>query len=181
MKKNVFLLFLLLSMAASAFANAKPERITNPEAYVKKLMQLTSEGENNSWLILDSLSYQMSEDSPVFKVIRDEAEKNSDRAKYLLGRFYIFKGKNEEAIKWLGKVTSDRYRNARFLLAVALMNKAKRTSNELYFVGAAEILNGLKSVTAEALTNTESIDFLIKACNKETFERRVFMQMDKVK
>jgi tetratricopeptide (TPR) repeat protein len=178
MKKIVFLLFFLTAVPLSA---AEPAKITDPEAYVKRLMQLSAEGENNSWLVLDSLSLQMTEKSAVFKVILAEAENNNDRAKYLLGRFYAAEGKNEEAIKWLGKVTSDRYRNARFLLASALMNKAKRTSEELYYVGAAEILNGLKSVTVEALKNTESIDFLIKACEKGTLERRIFTQMEKIK
>ena len=177
-KKFLSLLFLFLIAVSPLLAQEQPEKITDMEAYVSRLIKLNSTGENNSWQILDALSAQMNEGSPVFKTLLKEAGKGNDTAKYLVGKFYINKGKNEEAIKMLGKVSSDRYRNARFLLATALMNKAKRMSQEVYYLGASEILNGLKNVKVESLANTESIDFLLKACEKGTAERRIFTQTE---
>lgn len=178
--KRKIVLFLVLCLFAPVYVfGDEPVKINDMESYIARLIELNSTGENNSWQVLDSLSVQMSEGSPVFKAIMKEAENKNDRARYLIGRFYLSKGKNDEAIKWLGKVTSDRFRNARFMLATALMNKAKRTSNEAYYLGASEILNKLKKVRVEDLANTEAIDFLLKACEKGTVERKIFTDQDK--
>ena len=180
-KKFLSMLFLVIVAVSPLFAQEEPEKITDMESYIARLIKLNSVGENNSWQVLDALSSQMSEGSAVFRALLKEAGNDNDTAKYLVGKFYIYKGKNEDAIKWLGKVSSDRYRNARFLLATALMNKAKRTSHEVYYLGASEILNGLKNVKIETLANTESIDFLLKACEKGTPERKIFMQTEPAK
>lgn len=173
MKKALFLLFLLL-LTPNVFAQQKSAQSADMESYIKRLMELTSEGENNSWLILDALAAHMSEESAVFKIILKEAEKNDDRSAYLIGKYYLAKGKYEQALKWLGKITNERYRNARFMLAVALMHKAAGTGNEAYYEGAAAILNELRNVKAEALANAESINFLLKACESGTAERKIF-------
>lgn len=180
-RKVILLLFVLSFVSSNVFAELKTANIKDMGVYVEKLMEMTSDGDNNAWLILDGLATHMNENSVIFTTIRKAAEKDDDRAKYLLGKFYMSRGKYEEAIKWLGKVTNDRYRNARFMLAVALMYKAKRTSDELYFVGAAEILNKLKRINVSELASIDSINFLMKACEKGTPERKIFMQSDSAK
>jgi tetratricopeptide (TPR) repeat protein len=176
-RKNMFLLLLLMLAAPNVSLSARqPEKVTDLGAYAYKLMELSAKGDNNAWQILESLSVQMNEKSPVFKTILKEAENGYDRAAYLIGRFYLVKGKNEEAIKWLGKITNDRYRNGRFLLATALMNKARLTSDEIYYAGALSILQKLQNVNVETLANSEAVDFLIKACESNGAERKIFTE-----
>jgi tetratricopeptide (TPR) repeat protein len=179
-RKSIFLLILFVMAASNVFGDAQqPEKITDMGVYAYQLMEMSAKGDSNAWQILESLSIQMNEKSPVFKTILKEAENGYDRAEYLIGRFYLSKGKNEEAIKWLGKITNDRYRNGRFLLATALMNKARLTSNEIYYTGALSILEKLKSVNVEALANSEAIDFLIKVCEGGGAERKIFIEGSK--
>jgi TPR repeat protein len=159
--------FAVLFFASAAFAGELEDFIDG----------LINNGSGDSVRILNSFAASMSENSAVFKRLSAAAGNGHTHSQFLLGQYYAEKNNNDKALEFLRAAAENQeHRAAMCLLAVTLMKEGKKTGREALYDEALITLARLKKTVTSGWWSPYT-EFLMKACYKNSPERKKFAEM----